>query len=232
MNPFDVTTPVLTGVATWIWRILLTEYLPRDEQITVRVFGETNAEGLESYLRERFSHASWYVYLYDANEPAIEFRTLSEKFRYEKCNKRNLADTIELYHPDQLSENARKLWRDWFKVYESSPYPMMLPNQETASLLPQWVDLARHHFESLIKDDWMDAFISSSELASSLTYHCQSEAAQAAMLGVLFLGRLTNQPERTLQEKITQARLLFSNIVSLNADIETQINKWVTNDYI
>ena len=232
MNAFDVTSPVQPLIATWIWRTLLTKELPQADHITVRVFGEVNVHGLESYLNERFSTSIWLVYTYEADQPAIEFRSPQEKYRYEKCNIAKATDTIELYHPDQLPEATRKVWRDWFKVFEQTPYLMMLPNQETASLLLLWVSLAKEQFLSLIKDDWIDAFVSSAEFAMTAEFECQTEATQAAMVGTIFLGRLINQPERVLLDKMAEARNFFSSITTINKEVLRQIHQWVIYDYI
>ena len=232
MNAFDVTSPVQPLIATWIWRTLLTKELPQADDITVRVFGEVNVQGLETYLNERFSMSKWFVYIYEGDQPAIEFRSPQEKYRYEKCNIAKATDTIELYHSDQLLDATRKVWRDWFKMFEQTPYLMMLPNQETASLLLSWVSFAGEQFPSLIKDDWIDAFVTAAELAVTKEYECLTEASQAAMVGCIFLGRLTNQPERVLLERMNEARSLFLSITSINNDVLQQIHQWVTNDYI
>ena len=232
MNAFDVTNPVQPLIATWIWRTLLTKDLPQADEITVRVFGEVNVQGLETYLNERFSMSKWFVYIYESDEAAIEFRSTQEKFRYEKCSITKATDTIELYHPDQLTEATRKVWRDWFKVFEQTPYMMMLPNQETASLLLEWVSLAKEQLPSLIKDDWIDAFVSAAEFAMTSEFECQTEATQASMVGTIFLGRLLNQPERILLEKMAESRTFFSKITSINNEVLEQIHQWVIYDYI
>jgi len=163
-------------------------------------------------------------------KPSI--RSSSEKVHYEKCNQRHPADTIELYPLSQLSETTRKLWRDWFKVFEQTPYLMMLPNQETSSLLLRWVELAKDQFPTLIKDDWIDALVSASELVMSSSFQCHTTAAQAAMVGAVFFGRLTTQPDRLMMERIQEANRLFSSITSVNDEIIHQIHQWVIHDYI
>jgi hypothetical protein len=232
MKAFDVTTPAVKDVATWIWWTINSNDLPQADTMTVRVFGERNVQGLERYLNDRFPSTSWYVYRYEAVQPAIEFRSSSEKVHYEKCNQRHPADTIELYPLSQLSETTRKLWRDWFKVFEQTPYLMMLPNQETSSLLLRWVELAKNQFPTLIKDDWIDALVSASELVMSSSFQCQTTAAQAAMVGAVFFGRLTTQPDRLMMERIQEANRLFSSITSVNDEIIHQIHQWVIHDYI
>ena len=83
MNAFDVTSPVQPLIATWIWRTLLTKELPQADDITVSVFGEVNVQGLETFLNERFSMSKLFVYIYEDDQPAIEFRSSQEKYRYE-----------------------------------------------------------------------------------------------------------------------------------------------------
>jgi len=72
MKAFDVTTPAVKDVATWIWWTINSNDLPQADTMTVRVFGERNVQGLERYLNDRFPSTSWYVYRYEAVHSLIK----------------------------------------------------------------------------------------------------------------------------------------------------------------
>jgi hypothetical protein len=232
MNAFDVTAPVISGLETWVWRVLQQATMPTESVVTVRLFSSSTAEVVERILQERFPMSSWFVYAYDADEPAIEFVLAQETIRFEKCNIAVSDDTISLYSVDQLDESSRKQWRDWFKAYEISPYYMMLPNAETSTLLPIWVAKAQQQFPQLIKDDWIDAFVSMAEMACTSVYQAQPELVQAAIGGVLLFGRLAGQPESELLRRIHEAIQSFSTLTSVTEESIRFIEQWVTHDYI
>jgi len=232
MNAFDVTAPAVPGLATWVWRILQQEMIPTESAVTVRLFNTSKAEVVQRVLEQRFPSTIWYVYVYEAEKPAVEFVLSQETIRFEKCNITPSDDTISLYSLDQLDESSRKQWRDWFKAYEISPYLMMLPNAETSSLLPIWVSMAQHHYPQLIKDDWIDAFVSMAEMACTPAYQAQTELVQAAISGVVLFGRLSAQPETALLRRIHEAIQLLSALNSVTDENTLFIEQWVTNDYI
>ena len=231
MMAFEFTTPK-QPVATWLWRIFRENSFSQEQPVIIRFFGASGAATLEQYLQEHYPQCTWYVYGYEASEAAVEIILHDQVKSFKKCNLATLSDTITLYHPDELEESSRTTWREWLKTYDHHPYAMMLPNQETSSLMGLWVAQAKQVYPSLIKDDWIDAFVSVSTMATTSFYQCQPELTQAAMAGVLFFGRLTNQPESFIIQGITKAVQDFSLLTSITDETLQVVEQWITNDYI